>query len=655
MGKRKRPLRVKMAPEAQQCFKGLSFFYIPNDNVNPAREHRITKAREHGVEWVRELKPATHVIVDSKFTYGDIEKILSGTPRSLQKIVVNESYPIDCISYRKLLNPKQDQYQVVGFPQESDIPLETPEPPQEPEQSLELKLKSHYRLRSGRVPPAATPPRSNDSTQRSSQSSSGRVITTSQLGSQGEETVLAHYDTETAAGVRYEGSQGKRQVEAPDATENDELSQCINEIRENPTVGILIGSDDEGADIRPSSASPALDSSPVGSGGSDNDDTAGSSSGRKRKRKRTSKKSSKDESGWQEKFACMKGGTKDGNKDDNNPNADTIAKLQEMCDWYTRNNDQWRIRAYRQAISALRREDTKITTAQEAREITGIGSRLADKIEEIVHTGRLTRLEEALKDPNHHVRELFLGIYDVGLSRAEKWIARGHKTLEDLLEKEDLSKNQRVGIEHYDDLNTRIPRAEVEALGKCVRQAAARIDPGVELLIGGSYRRGADSSGDIDFIITKRGTTSSAELIGFLDKLVQKLVDAGFLTVGLATSHSSDGSKWHGCCVLPKDSFPGDKAEYRPIWRRIDLLLVPETEFGAALLYFTGNDLFNRSMRLLARKKGMRLNQRGLYRDVMRGPGGVKYNEGELIEGRDEKKIFEALGVHWREPHQRWC
>ena len=45
---------------------------------------------------------------------------------------------------------------------------------------------------------------------------------------------------------------------------------------------------------------------------------------------------------------------------------------------------------------------------------------------------------------------------------------------------------------------------------------------------------------------------------------------------------------------------------------------------GVALLYFTGNDIFNRNMRLLASKKGMRLNQHMLFKDVMRGPGRTK-------------------------------
>lgn len=48
MGKRKKEAPLKMAPETQQIFRGLSFYYLPNDDINPARKLRITKARQHG-------------------------------------------------------------------------------------------------------------------------------------------------------------------------------------------------------------------------------------------------------------------------------------------------------------------------------------------------------------------------------------------------------------------------------------------------------------------------------------------------------------------------------------------------------------------------------------------------------------------------------
>ena len=163
----------------------------------------------------------------------------------------------------------------------------------------------------------------------------------------------------------------------------------------------------------------------------------------------------------------------------------------------------------------------------------------------------------------------------------------------------------------------------------------------------GSFHRGAAHSGDIDMLISRPGASLAQLRTVVFDDLVPALSKAGFLKVALATSHAPDasGSKWHGASCLP-----GSK-----VWRRMDLLLVPEAEMGAALIYFTGNDIFNRSMRLLARKKGMRLNQKGLYKDVKRGRRGEKLNEGTLVEGRCERRIFEVLGVPWREPGERIC
>lgn len=209
-----------------------------------------------------------------------------------------------------------------------------------------------------------------------------------------------------------------------------------------------------------------------------------------------------------------------------------------------------------------------------------------------------------------------------------------------------LTPNQRFGIERYDDLLTRISREEITALGQITKDTAKEIDPAINIIIGGSYRRGAKDSGDIDLIVTKPGATAT-DLKPFLHKLTSVLIEKNFLVNHLAVSRSESGSKWHGCCVLP--------GQEKPIWRRIDFFLVPDAELGAALIYFTGNDIFNRSIRLLANRKQMRLNQRGLYKNVLRGDQREKITEGELVEGRDEKKIFEILGVSWREPENRIC
>ena len=126
--------------------------------------------------------------------------------------------------------------------------------------------------------------------------------------------------------------------------------------------------------------------------------------------------------------------------------------------------------------------------------------------------------------------------------------------------------------------------------------------------------------------------------------LVDDLYKNKFLTHCLATSHSDDGSKWHGVSRLSNG-----------IHRRLDLLFVPWKERGAAFIYFTGNDIFNRSLRLLASKKGMGLNQRGLFKDTLRGPGRVKITRGTCIASETEEEIFCILGVPWRPPELRNC
>ncbi|KAJ0386864.1 hypothetical protein COL922a_003484 [Colletotrichum nupharicola] len=540
MKKRKREPSLKLVPEVQQVLRGMRLYFIPNDDIAPARKIRIRKSQEYGASWVRNLEDATHVIVDKKLEWKNIEKILSSTNASPAYTVVTEEYPLDCVRFKTLLNAGQKQYQV----------------------------------------PA------------------GGI-------------------TALASGDELEGviSQLQRCRDLPLERDEDDLpsSDPVEPEFEREC------SEDE----------------------------------RQRKKQSVTKSSSRKDLTWEDKFACYTGGTKGGDK--TNPNNCTIEVLQQMCDYYTRTNDTWRPIAYRKAITQLKRQPNKVSTAEEAIRLPGVGQRLADKIEEIVTTNRLQRLEHAEREPMDEILQTFLKIYGVGSVQASHWISQGFRTLGDLKQKAKLTANQHVGIDHYDDLNTRIPRSEVNLLGAVVRSEAAKLDPAVQIIIGGSYRRGADNSGDVDFLITKKRTKSTSDLISFLNELVRVLESQRFLVARLASSRDDgDGSKWHGCCVLPKINGFNEK-DYRKIWRRVDFLLVPETELGAALIYFTGNDIFNRSIRLLASKKGMRLNQRGLYKDVMRGPGRVKMTEGELVEGQDERKIFEILGVKWREPHERWC
>lgn len=663
MPKRKREELLKLVPEAQQWFKELRFFYIPNNDINQKRRQQIKRAREYGATWTRELADATHVIVDKDLVYSDIERILTGTPALSEKIIVNELWPLDCLGYRTIVNPDQGQYKVSGIPGRPEVTMVEPESSVDSDHSLEVKKRHNDPSKWDYIPDPGTPTRSLDSSQPSAGLNAkvdgpltrqNRHPSPAAPSSSNERRPQPEDDQQ--AGLEPSSLADEEAVVSLRPIFGDELDKIIGIVQEkfSDISPELVMDDDDDDDDGHSALG-------VGDAGADSADEDGSSEEERHKKRqrlaKTKAKATTNQETWQDNYQCMKGGT--GVVDEAGPNARVVELLEKMLDIHAAFSDRWRVFSYRKAIGTLRQLKWKVRTYEEAMQLPKVGHRIASKIEEIVLKDSFAQLEYAQQEPMTKVLELFQKIYGVGQAQAHKWIAQGFRTLEDLEEKAKLSTNQRVGIDHFDDLNTRIPRCEVEALGACVRRVAATIDPKVELLIGGSYRRGSESSGDIDFIITKNGTSSSDELVPFLDKLVHSLQDDGFLTATLAAlSHNAKkglGSKWHGCCVLPKADFPGEQADYRPIWRRIDLLLVPESEFGAALIYFTGNDIFNRSMRHLASMKGMRLNQRGLYKDVMRGPGRVKYTEGVLVEGRDEKKIFEILGVKWREPHERWC
>ncbi|KAH9218463.1 hypothetical protein DL95DRAFT_360649 [Leptodontidium sp. 2 PMI_412] len=600
--KKKKGDGIKMVPEAERVLSGKVIFWVPDNDVVLIRKKRIERAREFGAVWVREWTPEiTHVVVDNDLNYQHVMDFLSPKIKSdkfpKHITLVNENYVVHCAQFKHLLDPKQKQYYVKGYQEPTGSPTTSPPGSQNSDKSLQLKAAKPRK--GGHAPERITPSQSQPSMQEIDPPQTSRLETPP------------------------ESNMGKR---------GDILDEWIDLARKMKDLPLDDDGDGDG-DGDEDEDRPSSRDDPEETGGSEDERVRNNKPKRKYKKYAVNKLDS---------FSCMHGGT--GKIHEDNPNRHTIGILEQMGEYYGRIGDFWRPRAYQRAIGTLKKVKVRVESYEDAIRLPFIGERIAKKIEEISITGHLRRLDNALNDPADKVLQLFLNIYGVGLSQAHKWIQAGHKTLDDLLPLPELTKNQRIGIEHYYDFDTRIPRDQVTALGEIVKKAAADIDPHVEAIIGGSYRRGAETSGDIDFIITKRDTSSSHDLLSFLSTLVSNLTRSGFLVAPLAIPKDS-GSKWHGACVLPGNA----------TWRRIDFLVVPETEFGAALLYFTGDDIFNRSMRLLASTMGMRLNQRGLYKDVLRTHGRVKMTEGTLVEGKDERAIFDYLGVPWRPPHERIC
>jgi DNA polymerase IV len=583
-GKRKRDSVITPMPKDQQIFSSLHFYFFPNNEKHPARLMRISKAISFGAIWHRDWTPfVTHVIVDKTMDYAMLLKFLKKDNLPAGVTCVNESWPSECIAYRALLDYNRPQFRVSGAP-----------PPMAPEKlpAAEVPISSANSETSLKLkPPGKDVMTRQPETQPSDDDGGRRDDIASNFA-----TVNTHADDTNIANL--------------DMT--DELDLAISQARDLQLMPL-----DED-DKRPSS-----------SDGLASKHASGLHQGQQGSKRET----------FQDNFQCMQ---KHNGEISNNANAATIVILQQMADYYGKMGDEWRIRAYKKAIATLRNHPTKVCTKDKALALPNVGERLATKIEEIVFTNRLRRLDNALAEPQDQTLQTFMKIYGAGFAHASQWVRQGYTTLDELLEKANLTENQKIGIAHFEDFQERIPRAEVARHGDIVRRALHKVDPAFEVTIGGSYRRGAKDSGDIDFIITKPDADIDYVRTVVAGQLVPHLFSVGFLTAALAAT-SGDGSKWHGACCLPGQTQ----------WHRIDFLLVPWAEMGAALIYFTGNDIFNRSMRLLASKKGYRLNQRGLYKDVIRGKNREKITEGTLVESRDERRIFDILGVPWRPPEHR--
>ncbi|KAF1956205.1 hypothetical protein CC80DRAFT_472922 [Byssothecium circinans] len=602
--------KIKLEPESRQVLRGKVIYFYPNDDISMPRRQRIHKVIQLGAAWVKSWREdVTHIMVEDNHSYSQVLRHLNkaGLPF--------DPYVPQCIQFGLLLDPTAGRFLVKGAPSPIQAASSSASTSQSSESQASLQIKPSNRQLSTATylsqkidsAPTETNPRDPDPIPSDPIISSDDIVKESFLIDEptGSTDTIIYHDALSAA------------IQEAKAIAHLPLDEDEEEEDSLTTISTSFGSDAETDDeiLEPP-------------------------------RKRPKFSTAKDKGNPKippNAFQCM---SPLGTTSSQNPNTRTIEILDQMCKYYDQMQDAWRTVAYRKAITTLRKQTTKITTAKEAATLPFIGLRLADKIEEIVLIDRLRRLDNTRNDPTDQVLRLFLGVYGAGLSQANKWIQAGYRTLHDLVAKARLTDSQKIGVEHYTDFAQRIPRAEVEAHGKHVESALHALDPDFEVTVMGSYRRGAKDSGDIDIIITKPGASISRLRDVVFNTLIPNLMASGFIKCKLATSsRTDDGTKWHGVSCLPSST----------TWRRLDLLLVPEYELGAALLYFTGNDIFNRSIRLLASKKGMRLNQRGLYKDVVRGRNRERLNEGTLVEGRDEKRIFEILGVPWREPGERIC
>ncbi|XAR65021.1 DNA-directed DNA polymerase [Bertholletia excelsa] len=308
--------------------------------------------------------------------------------------------------------------------------------------------------------------------------------------------------------------------------------------------------------------------------------------------------------------------------------------------------DDRRSFSYYKAIPVIEKLPFKIESVDQVKHLPAIGKSMQDHIQEIVNTGKLSKLEHFETDEKVRTISLFGEVWGIGPATALKLYEKGHRTLDNLKNEESLTHAQKIGLKFFDDIKTRIPRHEVQEMEQLLQRVGEDILPGVVVVCAGSYRRGKASCGDLDIVITHPDGKSH---IGFLRKYVKHLKDIKFLRDDLIFSiHSEEGTDagvdtYFGLCT-----YPGQELRHR-----IDFKVYPRDIYAFGLIAWTGNDVLNRRLRLQAESRGYRLDDTGLF-PATQSSGGKRGTKGSAsLHFKTEKEVFEFLGFPWLEPHER--
>ncbi len=315
-------------------------------------------------------------------------------------------------------------------------------------------------------------------------------------------------------------------------------------------------------------------------------------------------------------------------------NAEIAHVLDEMADLLElRGENPFRVRAYRNAARAIVQLAEPVEAIlhdpdRDLKAVAGIGQTIAEKIGTLVQTGSLSQLAK-LRAETPAVLVQMTRIPGLGPKKA-------------------LVLQRELGIESLDDLRQACLDHRVRSLkgfggkteqaileGLEIAEAAAqrlRIDqaeqlvarlqqhmagcPAVERLeFAGSFRRGKETVGDIDMVAT------SIEPALVMDRL------AGFPGVASVIARGETKMSIH----------VEDRIQ-------VDLRVVADSSFGAALQYFTGSKEHNVQIRKRAKARGLTVNEYGVYRTDA---------PDEPVAGRTEEEVYASLGLAWIPPELR--
>jgi len=307
---------------------------------------------------------------------------------------------------------------------------------------------------------------------------------------------------------------------------------------------------------------------------------------------------------------------------------DMLRELAELTMLEEGDPQSFRVRAYESAAQAIAAQATDLgkLTAKELQRIQGIGKSTADKIRELIDSGRVEKLER-LRQKHPPGIVALLRIQGLGPKAVTKLRAElGVQSIDDLrkaLGDHKLQALKGFGTKSEEKIARSLARLDEQgslertpisvALPLANRIVARMLEvPGVShASYAGSLRRFAETIGDIDVVVA--GSAPEA--------VIQALVTMNFIDRVLVQGAAKTSVVTHR-------------------GTQIDLRVVAAHQLGAALLYFTGSKGHNIKLRQRALSRGWTLNEYALS----------EIEGGRVIASETEEQIYDALGLRWIPP-----
>lgn len=305
----------------------------------------------------------------------------------------------------------------------------------------------------------------------------------------------------------------------------------------------------------------------------------------------------------------------------------------EMADILEMKKIQWKPQAYRmaaQTIESLRYNLTEIYKKEGSKGIDnlpGIGEGITKKIVEYIKTGNISKHEALKKSLPGNIYEV-MKVPGIGPKKAmlfyEKLGIKNLKQLEDAAKEGKLTSlpgfktrsQQKVleGIGIKQEQKGRMIYSEAKRIAENISRNLKRLPEVQKVLVVGSLRRKKPTVGDIDIVVQ----TLKPEVV------VNKYVRMPFVKKVLAKGKKK-------AIIITKEGI------------QADIRLVKSKEFGACVVYFTGDKQHNIWQRKVAIKKGWKLNEYGIFDKKI----------GKQIDNGTEKDIYNKLNIKMLDPSER--